>query len=306
MQPDETVSFARLEEGEKAVYDLATRLNLDVQEQYVSSGTYYFYVLVDFRSVPFIYIPVEPTEDANFPDAEQISENAEGRKRVSLDIGSKNTVAFTLAIPPESFGDAGAHDVRFLFLSKESPSSGAAPSHGSHRFLDAQCIEYASSEKEVPNPKELESENRLPPKSLRFIASWQSAILYPPFGIYDPRGKKRWQEFHYGKRFETAQPQVTLTGIVTARFANKKETLYVNVLKDGRFLDELSGLIGLPKAPSERKVEKKHAVSFEFDADLSDGRPHNYQFLLFEEPFGAPLDAAVRDSNTIFLQMSGD
>lgn len=290
--------------GERAVFDIATRVNRDVVDQYVSSGTYYFYVFIDFRAVPFAFLPI--AEDADFPATDELPEDLDLRHRATLDLRHKRVAPFTVVLPPESMEPRGAHDLRFVFLSKEEATQREVSTQSSHRYSTVMHLNYGGTN--YPDDvQELDAELVKPPDVLAPIAGSESFLLYPEYEVYDPTSEDSWEDIRYGRQFETTASKVDIHGLIPGQNIDGPEEIYVVTMENGYVREEPGGRFTLPKGPSPTVLDPgKYAAKFAFEVELSDGEPHRFQALFFREPFGFPFPVGVVDSNLLTLQRASE
>ncbi|MGM0559119.1 MAG: hypothetical protein ACQEVA_22230 [Myxococcota bacterium] len=286
------------------MFDIATRVNRDVVDQYVSSGTYYFYVFIDFRAVPFAFLPI--ADDAEFPATDDIPEELDLRHRATLDLTDKRVAPFTVVLPPASLEPRGAHDLRFVFLSKEETTQRDVSTQSSHRYSTVLHLNYGGTDY-PDNVRELDAELVKPPDILAPIAASESLLLYPEYQVYNPTTEDSWEDIRYGRQFETAESKVDVHGLIPGQNIDGPEDIYVVTLEDGYVRDDPGGHFTLPQGPNPSAVDPgKYAAKFSFEVDLSDGEPHQFQALFFREPFGFPFPVGVVDSNVLYLQRSSE
>lgn len=287
-------------EDEAAVFDISTQVNRDVlDDQYVSSGTYYFYVLVDFKPAPFGLIPVNSETD--FPTREDIA-GVETRKRTTVDLGNHNREAFTVVIPPEAFPGSYAHDVRFIWLSKEEPPAEPTLTRGSHRYSRFVRINHGGTEYRNMSSPELDTEFVRPPQKLSPLAAKESVLLYPEYDVYDPTAESDWKNIRYGRSFSVNSQATTIHGLVPAKNTSSPTEIYLLTLRNGHFWEDgPNGHLTLPKAPEIGEDPGKFTAHFSFEAPLDAGERTDYQAIFFYDPYEISGNNIV-DSNILFLE----
>ncbi len=286
-----------LYDDEPAVFDVAMRVD-------GTDGPVDFdvFVFVDFELVNFAHIPVaNDPQDGPLPSLEQASHAEASEASASFEAEPGVPRAFSLMIPPESLGDAAAHDVRIVMAARPSPSS-EEPVLWPMSTTKKAVINFGATEfAEAPT---LDNEVISPPAHIAPLIGGTGVFVEPPRELHDLADVEEFRtEARTAQLFETQADSVRLSGWAQSS-SDSAGSVYLAAMVDTELLRQPSGQIMLPKPVSryDRDSYPRYAAELDLEISLDDDTTRVIRLISFERPFARQAHSRAAVSNAIFIR----
>ena len=266
-------------------------------------------VLVDFEPQPFRLIPVNSPEE--YPTLEEIRASSEPyEKKVGYQLMPGKHFNYTLVLPPESFGNAGAHDLRIVHLRKFAPSDVERLRFDGYGKSRAMTVYYGGNEfEQMPNESSNVSRVAPPNETVRdLLYSLHGVVITPSREVYNLDALEHPGEAKFAQVFESSKESIELTAFAAgADLPNKGGRNYYMLFNDAVPLVEQGKLVTTKGLPDDVNFEEPLVSKFSFEGSLADEKVHSFVLMQFPEPFEKldeyphPISSSVR-SEVLFFQ----
>ena len=256
------------------------------------------FVFVNFEPVDFAFIPVDPDPAVqSFPEIEEATQFL---RSYSFDSYRGVPDFFTVMIPPESLGEAGAKDVRLLIASRHEPADGSF--FGRRRERSSNMILYyggmeKSEDLDLPD---LEYEIEELPEGLSpHLRTLRTMLMPPNAPDYIPERFDSDETIFMNQVHNVDTPEYELDVWTLNNLAGYGS--YIIALDGNEVLDEPRGFFQLPQGSDPAK--------FRLKVQLEEDKIHTFRIAFITAPFcreGLMNPQSTRFSNPVFLRYRRD
>jgi hypothetical protein len=302
MRPSHERNDLWLYEGEHAVIDLGLQWAGEYLPIVLS---YEVMVFVDMEPVAFGFIEADSSPNgAPLPTLGEAERHTPLERQFYVQTREARPFVFTVVIPPEAFGDLGAHDVRVVLVPDNGGRGyelGVPVLSGGPSF--AFTVNYGGTDFVAEPPDTREDEVVYPPGDVPAYLSRPNIFLKPPIDA------TTLEATDISQLFRVPDERVSLQGWVeNSGGFGEPNSRAVIALDGNRLLDTPRGQFELPEAPSGldgyRRTKRDYAGEFDVEVSLTDNKIHRLRAFAFSDPYcrlRAPFDGGVSASNVVYV-----